>query len=104
MNWTFQSEVIVFRNDGDIYFGVFELNTFRHFLVIFSTIFSIFFLLPLDFAFLWYDYFGPHSERVIINRLMSAMSGTSIIYLIFVHFIDILRYIYGSLSGYFFSM
>jgi hypothetical protein len=101
MNRTFQSELIVFRNDGDIYFGVFESDTFRIAIVIFSTIFSIFLLLPLDFAFLWYDYFGPHSERVIINRLMSSMSGTSIFYFIFVHFIDILRYIYGSLSGYF---
>jgi hypothetical protein len=99
MNWSLKSDVITFRNDGDINFGVFENNTLNIVLVTLSTILSIFFLVPLYIAFIRYDYYGPHSERVILNRLISSMSETVLCYLVFVHSIDILRYINGSFSG-----
>ena len=99
MNLTSRNELIVFRNDGDIYFGVFESDPFKIALVVLSTTLTIFFLFPLYIAFLWYDYFGPHSERVILNRLISSAYETALGYFIFVHFIDISRYIFGSFSG-----
>ena len=99
MNLTLSSDIIVCRNDGDIYFGVFESDTFKIALVALSTALTIFFLFPLFIAFVWYDYFGPHSERVIINRLISSMAETALGYFVFVHIIDILRYIVGPFSG-----
>lgn len=99
MNLTLSSDVILFRNDGDIYFGVYESDPFKIALVLLSITLSIFFLFPLFIAFIWYDYFGPHSERLILNRLISSMSVTALVYLIFVHFVDIARYIVGPFSG-----
>jgi hypothetical protein len=99
MNSTLKIEFIEFRKDEDIYFGVFESDPITITLIVLSTFLSIFFLIPLFIAFLWYDYFGPHSERVILNRLLSSLFETSLAYLIFVHSIDISRYVFGPFSG-----
>jgi hypothetical protein len=99
MNLTLRSELFVFRNDVDIYYGVYESDTVKIALVLLSITLTIFLLFPLFIAFLWYDYFGPHSERVIINRLISSMAETALGYFVFVHIIDISRYIFGPFSG-----
>lgn len=99
MNFTLKNELILFRNNGDIYYGVYETDQTKITLILFSIILTIFFIFPLSIAFLYYDYFGPQSERVILNRLISSLYETSLGYLIFVHLIDISRYIFGSFSG-----
>jgi hypothetical protein len=99
MNCTFTNEEVVFRNDGDAYFGVFESDSLRIALVMLSTIVLLFFLFPIYIVFIWYDYFGPHSERSILNRLISSLSETAMVFFIFVYFIDTSRYIFGPFSG-----
>jgi hypothetical protein len=103
MNSTWKIEFIEFRKDEDIYFSVFESDPIKITLIVLSTFLSIFFLVPLFIGFIWYDYFGPHSERVILNRLLSSLFETSLGYLIFVHSIDISRYIFGPFSGDFYQ-
>jgi len=83
----------------DIYYDVFKMNSIQIVLIIFSTLAAILIVFPLNAAFIWYDYFGPHSERVILNRLISSMCETDIAYLIFVQSIDTSRYLFGPFSG-----
>jgi hypothetical protein len=96
MNITLKSD---FFESRDSFSGVYENDLTRITLILFSSFFTICFLFPFLISFLWYCYFGPHSERVILNRLISSVVETLLGYLIFVHYIDIFRYIFGPFSG-----
>ena len=96
MNMTLNNEIFESR---DNFSAVYENDQMRIVLVVFSTIATICFLFPLFIALLWYGYFGPHSERVMLNRLICSVFETALGYLIFVHCFDIARYIFGPFSG-----
>ena len=46
---------------------------------------------------IWFEINGPDTRRNLINRLVSPMSWTVIIYFVLPHTIDFVRYFYGPL-------
>ncbi len=99
MNLSIVSKCGEGNNTEDIYYEIFKINSIKLALIVFSMLSNSLIVFPLNVAFVWYDCFGQHSERVILNRLISSMCLTDIAYLIFVQSDDTLRYIFGPFSG-----
>ncbi len=99
MNVSLVGKFVENNNTDDIFHDVFKSDPIIIVLIVFSTLNVIFIIFPLTLAFICYDYFGPHSERVILTRLISSMCETAIGYLLFVQLIDTSRYIFGPFSG-----
>jgi hypothetical protein len=51
--------------------------------------------LPFWFGMIWNERNGSDMNRVITNRLLCSMAWTCIVFIVVVHSLDIVRYIYG---------
>ena len=70
------------------------LKSFTIFVFFFGTIFG----LILEFGIIWYEKYGNHRYRTVINRLFSTMSWFVVSYIVFVYIPEGIRYMIGPLD------
>ena len=80
----------------DFFAPAFEIGALKISVIVLSILY-LFFIIPSGLGIIWYERFGSDLKRNLINRLLTSVCWTGLIFYCFVQPIETARYIFGPL-------
>jgi len=85
-------------NDSDFFSGLFENRPIKVVGIVVSILSTVVYI-PLLSSIIWYEKFGSDKKRTILNKLVSSICSTAILWYSIVQPTETFRYIFGPLPA-----